>query len=228
MMALAYWIVLLSDTAQAKADPVSEEQLTEQLTRTIAEVRTGETSSDRTDAAERLAQLTRDLDPKKVNEATLIEMVSLLNTTEDSVRAWVAASLGHIGPRAKVAVPTLLKLLPVVDCLPGELTSASAIRAALERLNETPPPPSRCEICWEVIDRAQVARLSFPRLAFKQPSDQPGALTQSDGIDWNRIVPPPELIQPYAIEIGWIGASHWKQRYCHIVHRASNGSLQIH
>jgi len=72
-------------------------------------------------------------------------MVSLLETEEDSVRAWVAASLGHLGLRAKVAVPKLLKLLPEVDCLRGSLTSAPFIRVALKRMGKTPPPPPNCD-----------------------------------------------------------------------------------
>jgi len=71
-------------------------------------------------------------------------MVSLLETEEDSVRAWVAASLGHLGLRAKVAVPKLLKLLPEVDGLRGSLTSAPFIRVALKRMGEKPPPPPDC------------------------------------------------------------------------------------
>jgi hypothetical protein len=116
-----------------------------QLSETMAKIRNGKTSTSRTEAAEHLATLTRGLNPKKVDDSTLIEMLSLLDTQEDSVRAWVAASLGHLGPRAKVAVPRLLKLLPEVDCLRGSLTSAPAIRLALKRMGETPPPPSKCD-----------------------------------------------------------------------------------
>ena len=112
---------------------------------TMAKIRNGETSNSRTDAAEHLATLTRGINSQKVDETTLTEMVSLLDTQEDSVRAWVAASLGHLGPRAKVAVPRLLKLLPEVDCLRGSLTSAPAIRLALERMGEIPPPPPKCD-----------------------------------------------------------------------------------
>ena len=110
----------------------------------MAKVRNGKTSTSRTNAAERLATLTRGINPQKVDETTLTELVYLLDTQEDSVRAWVAASLGNLDPRAKVAVPKLLKLLPEVDCLRGSLTSAPAIRLALKRMGETPPPPPNC------------------------------------------------------------------------------------
>lgn len=115
--------------------------LNQQLTNVIAKVRAGETSSLRTAAAEHLAELTRRINPNRVDDVTLTGMISLLNTSEDSVRFWVAASLGNLGLRARAAVPVLLKLLPEVDCLRGNLTSAPAIRAALSRMGETPPPP---------------------------------------------------------------------------------------
>ena len=116
-----------------------------QLSETMAKIRNGETSTSRTEAAEHLAMLTRGINPHEVDDTTLTEMLSLLETQEDSVRAWVAAALGHLGPRAKVAVPKLLKLLPEVDCLRGSLTSAPFLRVALKRMGEIPPPPPNCE-----------------------------------------------------------------------------------
>ena len=140
------WLVLiaLSPELCAQSHFVQKKQLKRELSETIAKVRNGETVTSRTDAAEYLAALTRGINPYKVNDATLAEMVSLLETQEDSVRAWVAASLGNLGPRAKVAVPRLLKLLPEVDCLRGSLTSAPFIRVALKRMGKTPPPLPKC------------------------------------------------------------------------------------
>jgi hypothetical protein len=141
------WLVLiaLSPELCAQSHSRHKKQLKRQLSETMAKVRNGKTLNSRTDAAEHLATLTRGINPHRVDETTLTEMISLLDTQEDSVRAWVAASLGHLSPRAKVAVPRLLKLLPEVDCLPGSLTSAPFIRLALERLGEIPPPPPKCD-----------------------------------------------------------------------------------
>ena len=141
------WLVLiaLSPELCAQSHSMPKKQLKRQLSETMAKVRNGKTSNSRTDAAEHLATLTRGINPHKVHETTLTELVSLLDTQEDSVRAWVAASLGNLGLRAKVAVPRLLKLLPEVDCLRGSLTSAPAIRLALERMGEIPPPPPKCD-----------------------------------------------------------------------------------
>jgi HEAT repeat protein len=94
----------------------------------------------RTEAAEHLAELTRGINPKSVDDKTVADMVSLLDAPDDSVRAWVAAALGHLGRRAKVAVPKLLALLPEADCLQGDLTSAASIRPALSRMGVKPPP----------------------------------------------------------------------------------------
>jgi hypothetical protein len=135
---------LLSSGLCAKSHPVPKKQLKRQLLKTMAKVRNGKTSNSRTDAAEHLATLTRGINLNKVDETTLTEMVAFLDTHEDSVRAWVSAALGNLGPRAKVAVPGLLKLLPEVDCLRGSLTSAPAIRVALERMGEIPPPRPNC------------------------------------------------------------------------------------
>ena len=141
------WLVLiaLSPGLCAQSRSMPKKQLKMQLSETMAEIRNGKTSTSRTEAAQHLAALTRGINPRKVDETTLAEMISLLDTQEDSVRAWVAASLGHLGPRAKAAVPRLLKLLPEVDCLRGSLTSAPFIRVALKRMGYRPPPPPKCE-----------------------------------------------------------------------------------
>jgi hypothetical protein len=132
-------IFFQSGTAHA-GDPMSKKQLTE----TIAKVRTGGTSMARTEAAEHLAELTRGISPNKVDDKTIADLVSLLDTSDDSVRYWVAASLGNLGPRARIAVPKLQKTLAAVDCLQGSKTSASGIRFALTRMGVTPPPLPTC------------------------------------------------------------------------------------
>lgn len=109
------------------------------LKQTITKVRRGLTLTARAEASEELARLTNRIDPQKVDDETLAELVSLLDTSEEPVRVWMAASVGNLGPRAKVAIPTLLKWLPVADCLRESMTSAATIRKALEKIGETPP-----------------------------------------------------------------------------------------
>jgi hypothetical protein len=126
------------------ADAARSTTRMDQIKETIMRVRTGGTVDARTDAAEHLAQLARKADPKVVDDETINEMISLLDSPDDSVRAWVAAALGYLGPRAKSAIPKLLSILPLSDCLTVSLSSAPAIRLAITRMGETPPPPPNC------------------------------------------------------------------------------------
>ena len=68
-----------------------------------------------------------------------------MDSSNDYVRFWAATSLGELGPRAKIAVPKLLELLPLVDCLGGTITSASAVRLALMRIGAVKPPFPSCK-----------------------------------------------------------------------------------
>jgi HEAT repeat protein len=79
-----------------------------------------------------------------IDDKTLADIVSLLDSPDDSVRFWVAASLGHLGPRAKAAVPKLLTALKLSDCFMMGITSASAIRGALVHIGERQPPQPKC------------------------------------------------------------------------------------
>jgi HEAT repeat protein len=111
----------------------------------IAKVRTmSGPSMARTNAAEALSQLTKNIDPKKVDDKTLRDLVSLLDTPDGSVRLRVAAALGNLGPRAKMAVPALLRVIRETDCPPkietGVTLSATAL-VALKRIGVEPPPP---------------------------------------------------------------------------------------
>lgn len=132
-IALAF---LMLGTANAAGDGMLNTKLEE----TMAKVRTGKSLMARIEAAEHLAELTRGANPKSVDDKTVTDMVSLLDAPDDPVRALVAAALGHLGRRAKIAVPKLLALLPQADCLKGDLTSAASIRPALRRMGVKPPP----------------------------------------------------------------------------------------
>lgn len=136
------WIVLASLVSAAQ-DGQSERQFSEQLTLTIAKVRTGNSPVARTEAAEQLAELTRKGYSKKLDDKTVADLVSLLDASDDSVVYWVARSLGNLGSRANIAIPKLQKKLAVVDCIEGSKTSASGIRFALSQL-DAPPTTSKC------------------------------------------------------------------------------------
>jgi hypothetical protein len=121
---------------------VSKQQLAEDLAKTIAEVRTAATPTICSEAAEHLAQLTRKIDPKKVDDKAIADMVSLLDLPVG--RYWVAVSLGNLGRRAKVAVPKLLELLPEEDCAHVDRSASGGIRWALKKMGIKPPPFPTC------------------------------------------------------------------------------------
>lgn len=117
--------------------------LNAKLEEAIADVRMSVSPMQRSEAAEHLADLTHRAKPNSVDDKTIADMVSLLDIPDDSVRGWTAAALGQLGRRARAAAPKLLALLPQVDCLDGDLTSAAAIRPALEKMGvKVPQEPS--------------------------------------------------------------------------------------
>ena len=129
-----------------RANGTDNATLLKQIQETIGKVRTmSGPSMARTNEAEHLSKLTRRIDPKGIDDKTLENLISLLDTSDDSVRRWVAGALGFLGPRARTAVPALLKVMHETDCLElKEMTSAGAARVALKRIGVTPPPPD-CE-----------------------------------------------------------------------------------
>jgi hypothetical protein len=131
-------MVLLFGIVNATSDSMSVKRLTD----TIVKIRTGDTSVIRTEAAQHLFELTSGIDPNEVGDKTIVDLISLLDLSDDSVRYWVARCLGNFGLRARIAIPTLQKVLAEVDCLQGSKTSASGIRFALTQMGVTPPAPT--------------------------------------------------------------------------------------
>src|ERR1700722_18787247 len=127
------WVLLLTDVAAAKSQ--------RQLADTIAKARTAGPSGAR-EAAEQLSHHTRRMSPNAVSDQAVADLISLLGIRDDSVRYWVARSLGNLGPRANAAVPSLKGLLAEVDCLQGSKTSASGIRFALAQIGDTTTLPA--------------------------------------------------------------------------------------
>lgn len=136
------WITLASVVSAAQVGQ-SERQFTEQITHAMAKVRSGNSPAVRTEAAEQLAELTRKVDSKKLDDKTVADLVSLLDASDDSVVYWVARCLGNLGSRANAAIPKLQEKLTEVDCIEGSKTSASGIRFALSQL-DAPPAPAKC------------------------------------------------------------------------------------
>lgn len=121
--------------------------LNSELEQTVRTVKSAESLVEQIKAAQHLAELTKGVAPSSVDSATISDIASLLDMPEDAVRGWVAAALGHLGHRAKVAAPKLLALLPEADCMQGDLTSAASIRPALKRMGVEPPPAPTYNEC---------------------------------------------------------------------------------
>jgi hypothetical protein len=152
---LGYFIVLalpflMASIGHAATDPVLNAKLEE----AIGKVRAGDSTTARDGAAQHLADLIYRAKPNSVDDKTIADMVSLLDIPDDSVRAWTAGALGHLGRRAKVAAPKLLAMLAEVDCLEGDLTSAASIRPALERMGVKPPSEPSYNDCHKRNERS--------------------------------------------------------------------------
>src|ERR1051325_1951083 len=80
----------------------------------IAQFKAAATLEERQDIAEAIAKTAQyisvdEAEGVRVTDATIDHLAALLNDDDDTVRLEIAASLGWIGPRARRAVPALLR-----------------------------------------------------------------------------------------------------------------------
>jgi hypothetical protein len=136
-LALCFALPAGTGIAQASGGPARVQQ----IEGTVSKVRSDKTVDARREAAEHLASLTKKISSKEVNDALVTDIMSLLDSPDDSIRYWVATALGNLGPAAKAASPKLEEMLPKADCINGTITSASGIRYALIKMGMKPPPP---------------------------------------------------------------------------------------
>lgn len=80
----------------------------------------------------------------QMKRETVEKIVTLLDVRHDGVRYWTARTLKRIGECARIAVPTLRRILPQADCWPGGLTSAHVIREVLAKLDNSKIPDTIC------------------------------------------------------------------------------------
>ncbi len=105
----------------------------------VEKIRAEPSGMGRTSDAERLCDAVKRTEGRDVSDADIDALASLMSDRDDSVRYWIACSLGFVGPRAKRAVPQLEEALKEVACVHADKTSESAIRIALTRIGSTPP-----------------------------------------------------------------------------------------
>jgi len=140
-VALCFVLSAMPGIAQASGGPAHMKQIKE----AIANVQSGKTVDARTEAAEHLASLAKKINRNEITQELVTDIISLLDSPDDSVRFEVATALGNLGPAAKAAVPKLLEMLPKAACIDGAITSASGIRYALIKMGIKLPPPPKCE-----------------------------------------------------------------------------------
>ncbi len=140
--AVALCLVIAAVAASAQSS--EETALSIQIKAAVSKVRSGRTVDSRTDAAEHLESLTKKIRSEDVTDTLVKELISLLDSPDDSVRYWVALSLGDLGPAATAAIPKLEKMLPDAECIYGVITSADGIRYALFKMGVRLPPRATC------------------------------------------------------------------------------------
>lgn len=125
----------------ARGDGISSKQ----LSALIVAVRVETDARKQELAAHKIPELLNGAELSSVDAKTLQDLSSLLDTSNDAVRRWVALSLSMFEGRAKFAVPRLLAILPSVDCAnPRGPNSAETIRFAIQSISGMSPPPTAC------------------------------------------------------------------------------------
>jgi hypothetical protein len=95
-------------------------------------------SAVRTEYARQLADLIRR-NPGIANNADIESLANMMADRDDSVRYWIAISIGYVGPRARQAVPALEKAFKEKECDHSSKNSTSAISFALTKIVGKPP-----------------------------------------------------------------------------------------
>jgi hypothetical protein len=111
----------------------------------ISAVRAETDSSKQELAAWKIFQRASEVELESIGANTLEDLASLLDTPNDDVQRWVAATLGLFNSRARFAVPRLMAILGKVDC-PSvrEGNSAGVVRNAILSITGANPPPVVC------------------------------------------------------------------------------------
>jgi HEAT repeat protein len=112
----------------------------------IEQIKAENSTTVRVNIAEQLSTLLQHEDRRfldALDVKVIDDIAGLLSDRDDAVRSWAAAALGHIGTPANWAVPQLEKALKEIESAPGYrtgLSSASAIRGALQKITGKAPP----------------------------------------------------------------------------------------
>jgi len=99
----------------------------------VKQIAEAESPKFRWDRAQKLSQWVAQ-HPEEVSLTDIEALAGLVSDPADGVRGWIAGALGHLGGKAKGAVPQLQRALQERPCEDRPMASASAIRLALSRI----------------------------------------------------------------------------------------------
>lgn len=136
--AALFLVLLTTGVYCVSASSQAEEDKVHSVADSIQRIKDEKSPSLRTSYAQQLAESIRSTKPD-VSDAEIDELAKMMSDRDDSVRYWIATSIGYLGPRAKRTVPHLEQALKEKACDTGSKTSASAIRLALTRIGVEPP-----------------------------------------------------------------------------------------
>lgn len=128
--------VVAANAAQVGDDAAESARVTTMLCISdyIVKIRTEKSKTLRTQYAEELSESIKKGEQENIKDTDINTMADMMADKDDSVRYWIATSLGYIGPRAKHALPRLEKALKEKACDLSSKSSASAIRLAISRI----------------------------------------------------------------------------------------------
>jgi len=96
-------------------------------------------SIDRTKHAQELSDLIKNDARDRIKDSDIDLLAGMMQDKDDSVRYWIATSLGFLGARAQRSAPALERALRDRACDHSSKTSASAIRLAFRRIGVASP-----------------------------------------------------------------------------------------
>ncbi len=143
--AIATTVLLVSSVPAATSAEPAARLSSQQLASMISAVRAETDASKQELAAWKIFQLAAGSELGSVGAKTLEELASLLDTPNDEVQRWVAATLGLFESRARFAAPKLMAILGKVDCpYVRENNSAGVVHTAILSITGVNPPPVVC------------------------------------------------------------------------------------
>ena len=115
------------------------ESATDFIRREIDNINREDSSTARTKHAKELSDLIKNNARDYIKDSDIDLLAGTMQDKDDSVRYWIATSLGFIEERAQRSAPALERALRDRACDHSSKTAASAIHLAFRRIGLAPP-----------------------------------------------------------------------------------------